>query len=222
MIGVFGYLMQGSTVGTLINLHSLVLVVVGTGAILAVTSPKGELMNLMKALLTPNRADEESFEIQTALLTLTKNRFAQTASAHPLIQYAQVLWEQGVDDRLFKMLLRQRALQLQQQDERSVLLLRNLAKYPPALGMTGTVLGLVSLFSSFSADARSNIGPALALAMTATFYGLILANAFVMPFADRLHGRQVRRSNINEQVLQTLFLIHEGQPEVILEDRNYA
>lgn len=54
----------------------------------------------------------------------------------------------------------------------------------PALGMAGTILGLIGMFANM-ADPES-VGPAMALALMTTFYGLILANFIAAPVARRL------------------------------------
>lgn len=65
--------------------------------------------------------------------------------------------------------------------------LRGLAKYPPAFGLMGTVLGLVSLMRAVSAglEARQT-GVQMAVALTATLYGLVVANLFVSPAGEML------------------------------------
>ena len=53
--------------------------------------------------------------------------------------------------------------------------LNTLAKFPPAFGMMGTVLGLVALLQSLSSpDAKSQIGPAMAVALMTTLYGIMV------------------------------------------------
>jgi chemotaxis protein MotA len=54
----------------------------------------------------------------------------------------------------------------------------------PACGMAGTVIGLVSMFAAMADP--SSIGPAMALALLTTLHGLLLANAFAAPVANRL------------------------------------
>ena len=53
-------------------------------------------------------------------------------------------------------------------------IMRALAKYPPAFGMVGTVIGLVALLQNISTEGGiGRIGPNMAVALTATLYGLI-------------------------------------------------
>jgi chemotaxis protein MotA len=54
----------------------------------------------------------------------------------------------------------------------------------PAMGMAGTILGLVSMFAGM--DDPATIGPAMALALLTTFHGMVVANMVAGPIARRL------------------------------------
>lgn len=65
--------------------------------------------------------------------------------------------------------------------------IRSMAKYPPAFGLAGTVLGLVTLMKSVSqgADAKQT-GALMAIALMATFYGLLVANMVINPAGEHI------------------------------------
>jgi len=65
-----------------------------------------------------------------------------------------------------------------------------LADAAPAMGMAGTIIGLIGMFASMSDP--SKIGPHMALALMTTLHGMILANAIAGPIASRLHGLSER------------------------------
>ena len=73
--------------------------------------------------------------------------------------------------------------------ERAAGFWRAVADAAPAMGMIGTVLGLVGMFAAMDDAAR--IGPAMATALLATLYGLALANLVAGPIADRLEALSV-------------------------------
>ena len=58
------------------------------------------------------------------------------------------------------------------------------AEAAPAMGMVGTLLGLVTMFTAMT-DPKA-IGGAMAVALLATLYGAIVANLVAMPIANRL------------------------------------
>ncbi len=61
------------------------------------------------------------------------------------------------------------------------------AEAAPAMGMVGTLVGLVRMFAAMSDPAA--IGGAMAVALLATLYGALLANLVLMPVAHRLRAR---------------------------------
>ncbi|AMN41635.1 motility protein A [Rhodoplanes sp. Z2-YC6860] len=73
----------------------------------------------------------------------------------------------------------------------------------PAFGMVGTLIGMVQMFANMTDP--SKLGPYMAVALLATFYGAALANLFCLPIADKLqlklHDEQMNRSLIIDGVL---------------------
>ncbi len=58
------------------------------------------------------------------------------------------------------------------------------AEAAPAMGMVGTLVGLVTMFTQMT-DPKA-IGGAMAVALLATLYGALVANLLAMPIANRL------------------------------------
>lgn len=85
------------------------------------------------------------------------------------------------------------------------------AKYPPAFGLAGTVLGLIHLMRGISAGIDpKETGIRMAVALVATFYGLLLANLLLNPIGEWLH-EEVKRDELKaEASLKTILLIREG------------
>lgn len=217
IIAVIGYALTGISADILLNMHTLVLVCGGTLAVFALSTPYVDIFGLFNALADLRKPDVPLRSVADDLVVLSKNKQSGTKNSHPLTTYAQDLWKQGVDTDMFHGLLMQRLEELNRGTEQAVASLRNLSKYPPALGMVGTVLGIVVVFSQLTPESRASIGPNLAYAMTATFYGLLLANAVLMPMADRLYVMHLRRSKLNNHVFHILRLIEDGEPTALIE-----
>lgn len=60
----------------------------------------------------------------------------------------------------------------------------SIADTSPALGMAGTIIGLIGMFAAM--DDPAKIGPAMALALLTTLYGVVIANFVAVPVATRL------------------------------------
>lgn len=213
--------MQGSSWSLYFNMHALVIVVGGTVAILVMSSPGEALKSLTHAVIDLFRKPQRIEHFSTQFEELVRRKTLSQATRNPLINYAAELWAQGVEPELFIVLLSQRRDELERGYADAVQTLRNLAKYPPALGMTGTVMGLVSLFSVLGADDKAALGPSLALAMTATFFGLIVANCIVTPLADHLHVKHMQNERLYTGIYQILILINRNEaPSLVTDEVN--
>lgn len=212
------FTLSGTDLGLFLNAHSIILVLGGTLGVFLVCTPPAEVVSAIGTILSQLRPQVSSALVNEQLLTINKRRSASLSKPHALIAYAQELWEKGVDDEMFEALLVKRLHETNNGNVRVVTSLRNLAKYPPALGMTGTVFGLVALFSNLTVDSKEALGPSLATAMTATFYGLVAANMIFMPLADRCHVWQLASSELNQYIVKIVLMIHQNDGESIVAD----
>lgn len=91
----------------------------------------------------------------------------------------------------------------------------------PAMGMIGTLVGLVQMLSNMS-DPKS-IGPAMAVALLTTLYGAMLANMFALPISDKLSLRSAEEQMNKNIILESVIGIQEGQNPKVLDEllRNY-
>lgn len=76
---------------------------------------------------------------------------------------------------------------------RSASILRRASEIAPAMGLIGTLLGLVQMLAQL--DDPSSIGPAMATALLTTFYGAILGTVVLAPLAAKLE------KNSNDEAL---------------------
>jgi len=85
----------------------------------------------------------------------------------------------------------------------------------PAMGMIGTLIGLVQMLSSM--DDPKSIGPAMAVALLTTLYGAMLANMVALPIADKLKLRKSEEGRIKAMCIDGVLAIQEGQNPRIVE-----
>jgi chemotaxis protein MotA len=100
--------------------------------------------------------------------------------------------------------------------ERGQAIFKSIGDVAPAMGMIGTLIGLVQMLSAM--DDPKKIGPAMAVALLTTLYGAIIANAFALPIADKLsHRSQEERLN-KALILETIGSIQEGLNPRVMEE----
>nr|WP_255202901.1 flagellar motor protein PomA [Vibrio natriegens] len=84
----------------------------------------------------------------------------------------------------------------------------------PAMGMIGTLVGLVAMLSNM--DDPKSIGPAMAVALLTTLYGAILSNMVFFPIADKLSLRRDQETLNRRLIMDGVLAIQDGQnPRVI-------
>ncbi len=79
---------------------------------------------------------------------------------------------------------------------KSVGVLRRAAEVSPAMGLIGTLIGLVQMLGNL--DDPSTIGPSMAVALLTTFYGAILSNMLFSPLAAKLERNSAEESLVNQ------------------------
>lgn len=85
----------------------------------------------------------------------------------------------------------------------------------PAMGMIGTLIGLVQMLSAM--DDPKAIGPAMAVALLTTLYGAVFANMVALPIADKLNLRKVEEGRLKAICIDGIIGIAEGQNPRVLE-----
>ena len=91
----------------------------------------------------------------------------------------------------------------------------SLADVAPAMGMIGTLIGLVAMLANMN-DPKT-IGPAMAVALLTTLYGAMLATMFAGPMADKLNLRSKEESRVKNLVIDALLAIQSGQNPRVIE-----
>ena len=97
-----------------------------------------------------------------------------------------------------------------------------LGDFAPAMGMVGTIIGLIQLLANMRDFEK--LGPGMAIALLTTFYGLLLAHLLYLPLARMVRdAAQQRTENLNLVVEGMLKLarrrpIHEVQQIVGMGD----
>ena len=91
----------------------------------------------------------------------------------------------------------------------------------PAMGMIGTLIGLVQMLTVM--DDPKQIGPSMAVALLTTLYGAMLANMFAIPIADKLALRSTDEKLAKALIIDAVMAIQDGQNPRVIQDmlKNY-
>lgn len=90
----------------------------------------------------------------------------------------------------------------------------------PAMGMIGTLIGLVLMLGNMS-DV-SSIGPAMAVALLTTLYGAMIANVMFGPLLTKLQGLTSAEVDYRNLIIEGLRGIARGDSPRLIEDQLIA
>jgi chemotaxis protein MotA len=219
----------GGSVGAFVDTPSLVLVIGGT---LLVTMMKFSFRQFANATKVAIKAFTYRVPDPEALIE-TSVYLAQQARTSGLL----ALEEADVDDEFFKKAL---GLVVDGHDPeivRSILskdleltlkrhrdgqaIFKAIGDAAPAMGMIGTLIGLVQMLGSMN-DPKQ-IAPAMAIALLTTLYGAMIANVIAIPIADKLALRSTDERLVKSLIIDAVMSIQDGQHPRILQDilKNY-
>lgn len=86
----------------------------------------------------------------------------------------------------------------------------------PAFGMIGTLIGMVQMFANMTDP--SKLGPFMAVALLATFYGAALANLLCLPIADKLHVKLLDEEINRTLIIDGVLMIREGKSPAVIRE----
>lgn len=109
---------------------------------------------------------------------------------------------------------------LEERHEKGADILVAMGTYAPAMGMVGTLIGLVQMLQTL--EDPSTIGPAMAIALLTTLYGAILANVVFLPMAGKLKVHSQSEILDKSLVTEGLTLILQGENPRIIESKLHA
>lgn len=216
--------LQGGDISVIVNVPSLLIVVAGSAGIVLMKFNLGQFFGALKIALKTIFNKEEKipalidkiYEIadearKNGVLALENveinNPFLKTSVQFLVDGIDADVIEQTMDNELEQTLSRH--LQGQQ-------IFKAMGDVGPAMGMIGTLIGLVQMLSNM-ADPKS-IGPAMAVAMLTTLYGAVVANMIAFPIADKLELRSKQEKIIMSMIIDAIIAIQQGQnPRVIKE-----
>jgi chemotaxis protein MotA len=92
-----------------------------------------------------------------------------------------------------------------------------MAGFAPAMGMLGTIIGLVQMLMQM--EDPSSIGPPMAVALLTTFYGTGFANILFTPLSGKLKTRSKQEVLIKLMVLEGVISIQSGDNHRIVEQK---
>lgn len=234
LIAAFGLMiiaiMQGSSLLVFIDIAALTIVIGGTFGTVLVHFPFGDIMGAVKVASKAFMHKTQS-PVDTISRLIT---YAGKARKEGILSLQSVM--NDIDDEFFlkglqmavdgqepealKEMLEREIEYVMERHDKGAEIFSTFAAYSPAMGMIGTLIGLVQMLQTM--DDPSTIGPAMAVALLTTFYGAIIANIIANPIAGKLKLRSASEVLNKTLVTEGMKAILEGENPRLMEQRLHA
>jgi chemotaxis protein MotA len=209
------------------NPTALILVVGGTVS-LAVAVSLGKnvpgLPKLVKTALLGQPVDTGAVRDRVVALATTARRDGTLALERelkddddPFFRRALEMVIDGRDAETVRDVMGAEILAMRRRHASGSSVLKKAGGFAPTLGIIGTVVGLIHVMSNLSSP--STLGPAIAVAFTATFWGVMTANLFWLPLGDKLIRLSEEEAQYREALLDGILAIQAGETPRIIESR---
>jgi chemotaxis protein MotA len=228
LVGAFGLIvwsmLSGGSADAYINAPSIAIVLGGSIMVVLLRSSLEEFLNAIKVA---SKAFGKPLEKPDQLISQLVE-FASIARKDGMIalegqQIENKFMEKGIgmlvdgteEELIIKSLNRDIEI-MKLRHKQGAAIFSSWGEVAPAMGMIGTLVGLVQMLGNMS-DPKS-IGPAMAVALLTTLYGAMIANCFCNPIADKLTNQSESESANCELILEAVLFIQRGGNPRILTD----
>lgn len=207
-----------------VNVPSILIVVGGTIAVTLVKYPLAHTLNAvsvgLKAFFHQSESPVELIQLAIELATVARRDgllgLENAEIKNPFFAKGVRLAVDGYEEEYVRKVLALEINQTIERHERGKHIFTGMGEAAPAMGMIGTLIGLVQMMSNMS-DPKS-IGPAMAVALLTTLYGAVISNATCLPIADKLHHRSKEEKMTKKLIVEAVSAIQNGVSPKILEE----
>ncbi|MCB0328704.1 MAG: MotA/TolQ/ExbB proton channel family protein [Bdellovibrionales bacterium] len=228
IVGTIGCIVFAIAIGggalLFVNVPSIIIVFFGTAAVTLIKYPLAHSLGTMKIALKTffHQAESQTELIQLGIELATIARrdgllgLEGVDIKNEFLAKGIQLAVDGHDEEYVARILATEINQTIDRHERGQHLFKGMGESAPAMGMIGTLIGLVQMMSNMSDPA--SIGPAMAVALLTTLYGAVLANAVALPIADKLSHRSKEEKNNKMLILEAVSGVQKGMSPKVLEE----
>lgn len=223
LIGIIGAIgciiiaiLMGGEMGMFINPPSIMIVFAGTFAVVLVKFPLANMLGAfgvaLKAFIYKSQQPSEIIEQTIELANVARKEGllgleSVEVQNEFLAKGITMVVDGNPPELVNKILTKEISLSIER-NEIGLSIFKAIGDVAPAMGMIGTLIGLVQMMSNMS-DPKS-IGPAMAVALLTTLYGAVIANVIALPIADKLAHRSNEERLNKSMILESISAIQEG------------
>lgn len=223
-------IIQGGPLSIFVNVPSILIVFGGTFGNTLVHYPFGDVFDAMNVAKKTFLHQEMSINSLIVQLMGFANKArkegilalqgAMETVEDDFLKKAMQMAVDGQEPETLRSMLNTEIEYIQMRHSKGADIFSSIALYAPAMGMVGTLIGLVQMLQTM--DDPSSIGPAMAVALLTTFYGAVIANVLCAPMAGKLKNRSASEVLVKTLIIEGMQSILSGENPRIMEQKLHA
>ncbi|MFS0836321.1 flagellar motor protein [Paenibacillus sp. 1P03SA] len=219
-----GYMWDGGHLTSLLVPSAMLIVFGGTFGAVAVSFPVATLKKIPKALgiafKQTQRDTTATIDEIVDMASIARREgvlaLEQRAQEHPnpFLRDGLMMVVDGTDPELTRQILELEMDSIEHRNDGMSKMFEAAGGYSPTMGIIGTVLGLIHVLGNLSDP--STLGPAIAVAFSATLYGVMFANVVYLPIGNKIKLRGKEQISEMELMLEGILALQAGEnPQLI-------
>ncbi len=221
-------ILMGSPISAFINIPGLMIVVGGTVMATLIMQKLEVVLGAINVAMNAffDRTEPPDTMIKQIVTLAAKARKGGLLALenekinHPFLARGIRMAVDGVEPQEIIQTLKIEKASLHKRHETGQKVFRFMGATAPAMGMVGTLIGLVQMLRTMNDP--STIGPAMAVALLTTFYGAVMAFLVFNPIAEKLEERTKNEKLLMDIIVSGVEGITKGINQSILEDKLMA
>ena len=223
---ILGAILLGGSLGSFIDVPSLLIVVGGTIASTLIMERLERVLGAFKVAMNAIRASKTASASDTIKRIVELSSIARREGVLALeneeIEDAFLakgvrMAVDGLPEEEIVHTLQAELVAMKERHRRGQKLFKFIASTAPSMGMIGTLIGLVQMLQTL--DDPSSIGPSMAVALLTTMYGAIIAFLVSGPIGEKLALRSKEESSRMIVVIEGIQSIVRGQNATIIQEK---
>ncbi len=227
ILGAIGFIVMamilGGDLGMFVDIPSVLIVFCGSLFVVLSNFTMGQFFGIGKVagkafmfkIESPEELIEKSVELADSARKGGFLALEEAEIANDFMQKGVNMLVDGHDADVVRATLQKDITLTSNRHDQGADLFKALGDVAPAMGMIGTLIGLVAMLSNM--DDPKAIGPAMAVALLTTLYGAFLANVVAIPIQSKLENRKAEEELNQKLILDAILGIQDGQNPKVIE-----
>lgn len=224
---ISGFLWEGGQLSGLVQKTAALIVFGGTIAAVVASFPSHRLRTIPAAVrMAFGRNDNDPRKWMEELVDMSSTARRSGVLAlerqvmdhpHPFLKDGIQMVVDGTDQDVIRQIMELEIDSVEQKHEGYAKIFESAGGYAPTMGIIGTVMGLIQVLGSLTDP--TGLGPAIAVAFTATLYGVASANLIFLPIASKIKSRSAEDIQMMEMLLEGVLAIQNGENPHLVRKR---